>query len=153
MERFGRIAADLTSEVTTRMNQEGKITRIAEGTVIKGEISFAGGKLRLEGELQGNVTSVESLEITQQGKLKGDVQSAGEIDLLGAIEGNIKTKKLMVRPTGILTGNLEVEHFVMEEGGRILGEVKMNLGEPKGGWKTAAIKADTGADTTPGGKR
>jgi cytoskeletal protein CcmA (bactofilin family) len=153
MERFGRIAADLTSEVTTRMNQEGKITRIAEGTVIKGEISFAGGKLRLEGELQGNVTSVESLEITQQGKLKGDVQSAGEIDLLGAIEGNIKTKKLMVRPTGILTGNLEVEHFVMEEGGRILGEVKMNLGEPKGGWKTAVVKTDTGADTTATGKR
>jgi cytoskeletal protein CcmA (bactofilin family) len=153
MERFGRIAADLTSEVTTRMNQEGKITRIAEGTVIKGEISFAGGKLRLEGELQGNVTSVESLEITQQGKLKGDVQSAGEIDLLGAIEGNIKTKKLMVRPTGILTGNLEVEHFVMEEGGRILGEVKMTLGEPKGGWKTAVVKTDTGADTTATGKR
>ncbi|HJZ12754.1 MAG TPA: polymer-forming cytoskeletal protein, partial [Acidobacteriota bacterium] len=58
-----------------------------------------------------------------------------EIELLGRIEGNIKTKKLTVRPSGVLTGNLEVEHFVMEEGGKILGEVKMNLGES---WKAAS---------------
>ena len=136
------------------MNQEPKVTRIAEGTVIKGEISVSGGKLRLEGELNGNVTSVDSLEITQQGKLKGDVHSAGEIDLLGTIEGNIKCKKLMVRPTGILTGNLEVEHFVMEEGGRILGEVKMNMGEPKDVWKPSVAKTIPPApDVTAAGKR
>ena len=120
------------------MNQEPKVTRLAEGTVVKGEISFPGGKLRIEGELQGNVASADSVEVVQSGKLIGDVMVANEIDLLGKIEGNIKTKKLTVRPSGILTGNLEVEHFVMEEGGRILGEVKMNLGEPKEAWKTSS---------------
>jgi cytoskeletal protein CcmA (bactofilin family) len=120
------------------MNQEPKVTRLAEGTVVKGEISFPGGKLRIEGELQGNVASADSVEVVQSGKLIGDVMVANEIDLLGKIEGNIKTKKLTVRPSGILTGNLEVEHFVMEEGGRILGEVKMNLGEPKETWKTSS---------------
>lgn len=121
------------------MNNE-KVTRLAEGTVVKGEISFPGGKLRIEGELQGNVASAESVEVVQSGKLIGDVMVANEIDLLGKIEGNIKTKKLTVRPSGILTGNLEVEHFVMEEGGRILGEVKMNLGEPKEAWKPSPSK-------------
>ncbi len=132
------------------MDHEPKVTKIAEGTVVKGEISFTGGKLRLEGELQGNVTAVESLEITQQGKLTGDVHSASDIELLGTIEGNIKTKKLIVRPTGILTGNLEVEHFIMEEGGRILGEVKMNLGEPKESWKPSIPKTMP-AEVTIGG--
>jgi cytoskeletal protein CcmA (bactofilin family) len=123
------------------MNQEPKVTRIAEGAVIKGEIAFPGGKLRLEGELQGNVTSIDGLEVTQKGRLKGDVHNAAEIELLGTIEGNIKTRKLIIRPSGVLTGNLEVEHFVMEEGGRILGEVKMNLGEMKDtAWKTAPAR-------------
>jgi|GEM_PF-3549802 len=119
------------------MNQD-RVTRLAEGTIIKGEVSFPGGKLRIEGELHGNVNSAESVEVVQSGRLLGDVLEAGEIELHGKIEGNIKTKKLIVRPTGILTGNLEVEHFVMEEGGKILGEVKMNLGEVREAWKTVA---------------
>lgn len=120
------------------MNSEPKVTRIAEGTIVKGEISFPGGKLRVEGEVHGNVTSAESLEIAPKGKVKGDVLGSAEIDLQGAIEGNVKTKKLIIRPTGVLTGNLEVDHFVMEEGGRILGEVKMNLGETREAWKATA---------------
>lgn len=120
------------------MNNEPKVTRIAEGTIVKGEISFPGGKLRLEGELHGNVTAADSVEVAQKGKLKGDCQGASDIDLQGAIEGNVKTKKLTIRPTGVLTGNLEVDHFVMEEGGRILGEVKMNLGEVREAWKSTA---------------
>ena len=119
------------------MNQD-RITKLAEGTVVKGEVSFPGGKLRIEGELHGNVSSAESVEVVQNGRLLGDVLEASEIELLGKIEGNIKTKKLVVRPTGILTGNLEVEHFVMEEGGKILGEVKMNLGEVREAWKAVA---------------
>jgi cytoskeletal protein CcmA (bactofilin family) len=121
------------------MNQD-RVTKLAEGTTVKGEISFPGGKLRIEGELHGNVNSAESVEVVQNGRLLGDVLEANEIELLGKIEGNIKTKKLVVRPTGILTGNLEVEHFVMEEGGKILGEVKMNLGEVREAWKAVAGK-------------
>jgi cytoskeletal protein CcmA (bactofilin family) len=120
------------------MMQDNRVTRLAEGTVVKGEVSFPGGKLRIEGELHGNVNSAESVEVVQSGRLLGDVLDASEIELLGKIEGNIKTKKLIVRPTGILTGNLEVEHFVMEEGGKILGEVKMNLGEVREAWKAVA---------------
>jgi cytoskeletal protein CcmA (bactofilin family) len=119
------------------MNQD-RVTKLAEGTTVKGEVSFPGGKLRIEGELHGNVNSAESVEVVQNGRLLGDVLEANEIELLGKIEGNIKTKKLVVRPTGVLTGNLEVEHFVMEEGGKILGEVKMNLGEVREAWKTVA---------------
>ena len=119
------------------MNQD-RVTKLAEGTIVKGEVSFPGGKLRIEGELHGNVNSADSVEVVQNGRLLGDVLEANEIELLGKIEGNIKTKKLIVRPTGILTGNLEVEHFVMEEGGKILGEVKMNLGEVREAWKAVA---------------
>ena len=134
------------------MADESKTTKLAEGTVVKGEISFPGGKLRLEGELHGNVTSADSVEIVQSGKLVGDVLTANEIELLGRIEGNIKTKKLTVRPSGVLTGNLEVEHFVMEEGGRILGEVKMNLGEREA-WRPAAPKPAQQAEATTATKR
>ena len=123
------------------MNQEPKITRIAEGTTIKGEVSFPGGKLRIEGEVHGNITSVDSVEVAPKGKLTGDVLSANEIDLQGSVQGNIKTKKLTVRPSGVMTGNLDVEHFVMEEGGKILGEVKMNLGEIRDSWKTQPAKS------------
>jgi len=123
------------------MNQEPKVTRIAEGAVIKGEISFPGGKLRLEGELHGNVTSIDGLEVTQKGRLKGDVTQAAEIELLGTIEGNMKSRRLMSRPSGCMPVNGEEEHFVMEEGGKILGEVKMNLGEAKEAWKTPPARA------------
>jgi cytoskeletal protein CcmA (bactofilin family) len=123
------------------MTQEPRITKIAEGAVVKGEISFPGGKLRIEGELHGNVTSVESVEIAPKGKLVGDVQTANEIDLQGAIQGNTKTKKMTIRPSGVLTGNLDVEQFIMEEGGKILGEVKMNVGDVKDTWKPSMPKS------------
>lgn len=125
------------------MNHEAKVTRLAGGTVVKGDVSFPGGKIRIEGELQGNITDAESVEVVQNGKLVGDVRNANEIELLGLIEGNIKTKKLTVRPTGTLTGNLEVEHFVMEEGGKILGEVKMNLGGVRDSAKPVTPKPAT----------
>jgi cytoskeletal protein CcmA (bactofilin family) len=123
------------------MNQEPRITKIAEGAVVKGEISFPGGKLRIEGELHGNVTSVDSVEIAAKGKLVGDVQTANEIELQGTIQGNTKTKKMTIRPSGVLTGNLDVEQFIMEEGGKILGEVKMNVGDVKDTWKPSMPKA------------
>jgi cytoskeletal protein CcmA (bactofilin family) len=123
------------------MNQEPRITKIAEGAVVKGEISFPGGKLRIEGELHGNVTSVDSVEIAAKGKLVGDVQTANEIELQGTIQGNTKTKKMTIRPSGVLTGNLDVEQFIMEEGGKILGEVKMNIGDVKDTWKSSMPKA------------
>jgi len=122
------------------MNSEPKITRLAEGTVVKGEVSFPGGKIRVEGEIQGNVTVADSVEVVQKGKIVGHVLDTNDIELQGKIEGNIKTRKLVIRPSGILTGNLEVEHFVMEEGGRILGEVKMNVGEAKEAWKPSPAK-------------
>src|SRR5262245_53953392 len=120
------------------MIQDNRVTKLAEGIVVKGEVSFRGGRRRIEGEVDVNVNSAEDVEVVQSGRLLGDVLDASEIELLGKIEGNIKTKKLIVRPTGILTGNLEVEHFVMEEGGKILGEVKMNLGEVREAWKAVA---------------
>jgi cytoskeletal protein CcmA (bactofilin family) len=122
------------------MTQEPRITKIAEGAIVKGEVSFPGGKLRIEGELHGNVTSVESVEIAQKGKLLGDIHGANEIELLGTIQGNTKTKKMTIRPSGVLTGNLDVEQFIMEEGGKILGEVKMNIGDVKDTWKPAMPK-------------
>jgi cytoskeletal protein CcmA (bactofilin family) len=122
------------------MNTEPKITRLAEGTVVKGEISFPGGKVRVEGEVVGNVTVAESVEVVQKGKITGHILESNEVELQGRIEGNIKTRKLVIRPSGVLTGNLDVEHFVMEEGGRILGEVKMNVGEGKESWKASPAK-------------
>lgn len=134
------------------MNAEPRVTRIAEGTVIKGEIAFPGGKLRVEGEIHGNVTAADSVEVVQKGKITGDVLESNEIELQGKIEGNVKTKKLIIRPSGVLTGNLDVEHFVMEEGGRILGEVKMNVGEPKESWKTTPIRPGQPAEVGAGVK-
>ena len=55
------------------MNGEAKVTRLAEGTVVKGEVAFPGGKLRVEGEVHGNVTAAESVEIVQKGKIVGDI--------------------------------------------------------------------------------
>ena len=117
---------------------EPKITRIAEGTIIKGEVSFPGGKIRVEGEVIGNITVAESVEVVQKGKITGHILETNDVELQGRIEGNVKARKLVIRPSGVLTGNLDVEHFVMEEGGRILGEVKMNVGEGKEAWKTTS---------------
>lgn len=95
----------------------------------------------MEGEVVGNVNVAESVEVVLKGKITGHILETNEVELQGRIEGNVKTRKLVIRPSGVLTGNLDVEHFVMEEGGRILGEVKMNVGEGKESWKTTAAPA------------
>ena len=93
----------------------GKINRIVEGTVIKGEI-ISKADFRLDGELIGNFQSTGKLVIGPAGSIIGDI-ICNNADIEGKLNGNIQvTEVLNVKSTASIHGEVTVGKLSVEPG-------------------------------------
>lgn len=116
-------------------------TLIGEGTVIAGEIRFADG-LRIDGEVQGNVTSVGDgrtmLVISEKARIHGKVR-AGHVIINGSIEGPVMAEDLLeLQPKARIVGDVRYEALEMHQGATIDGELRPLKAEDKPALKLAA---------------
>lgn len=87
--------------------------RISLGTKIKGDVTSEGG-FRIDGEIEGNVTSPNKVVIGKTGVVKGTL-ICNDADVEGRIEGKLEIKNLLSIKTAaqiegeVTTGNLAVE--------------------------------------------
>ena len=99
-------------------------TLIGEGTVISGEIRFSDG-LRIDGEVQGNVTSTGDarslLVISEKARVHGKVR-AGHVIINGLIEGPVMAEDLLeLQPKARIVGDVRYEALEMHQGATIDG--------------------------------
>lgn len=87
-----RVAGSLTGEIKTK----GNVT-IGQEAIIKGKVS--GQNIVISGTVSGDVEAKEQLEITESGKVFGD----------------IKTSILIIKAGGIFTGKSEMQMETLEE--------------------------------------
>lgn len=93
----------------------GKISRIAEGTVIRGEI-VSDSDLRLDGELIGNFNSNGKIIIGKEGKLNGDVICVNA-DIEGQFDGKIIVNEgLNIKSSAFITGEITYGRIAVENG-------------------------------------
>lgn len=84
------------------------------------------GSIRVDGEMNGDITTDGDVIIGQDAKTNGDIKSSN-IEISGSVEGNINSDGcLKVYETGSLFGNIEVKSFVIEEGGVFEGMCHIN---------------------------
>lgn len=106
------------------------VNRVAEGTMLNGELLFKGGLL-LQGTLRGSGEIAGKLVIWHTGQLQGKFRVLGDLYVLGhlggvADEADATTQvecqgTVHVASTGICTGSLSASRLRLYDGGVLQG--------------------------------
>jgi len=92
---------------------------------IKGELS-ASEDMTLCGQMEGRVTLPEhSLTIGPEADIRAEIK-ASTVIIMGVVLGNVTaSKKIDLRSTGSVTGDIAAPRIVIADGGQILGKVQI----------------------------
>lgn len=119
-------------------------TLIGEGTVVMGEIRFTDG-LRIDGEVQGNVTCSDEtrsmLVISEKARVIGKVR-AGHVIINGCVEGPVMAQELLeLQPKARIIGDVRYEALEMHQGATIDGGLHPLKSEDRPNLKLAVTSA------------
>ncbi|MCY4418460.1 MAG: polymer-forming cytoskeletal protein [Cytophagales bacterium] len=88
---------------------------IGKGSLIKGDFSSE-GNLRLEGTVEGNMSSKAKIVLGETGLIIGDVVGK-DIEIQGRIEGNVRaSENLTLRASADIAGNIQTKKLIVESG-------------------------------------
>jgi cytoskeletal protein CcmA (bactofilin family) len=111
-----------TSKV--ELDQQVISTLISEGCVFDGNLK-APAYVRIEGQINGDVTIDEGLILGEKGMITGNITTK-EIIVYGTVKGNISTHSLEIRSTGRITGDIKTQVLQVETGGTHNGKLTMS---------------------------
>ncbi len=94
------------------------------GCAIRGELEFK-NSFRLDGRVEGSVTSQSELVIGQEGVVEGEVNVASCL-IGGTVRGTLNaSKQVMLHATAKVWADIHTPALVMEEGAFLEGTVDM----------------------------
>ncbi len=106
-----------------------RLNVIVEGSKIVGDF-IAESNVRIDGEIQGNVSSSAKIVIGPSGYIKGNLMCA-DADVEGRIEGILKVENLLsLRSKARVTGEITTAKIQIEEGAEFSGQCKMSNFSP-----------------------
>lgn len=102
-----------------------RLNRLVEGTKIVGDL-FSESNIRIDGEVQGNITTSAKVVIGENGFLHGNL-NCQEADIEGRVEGKLNVDGVLtLRERAKVTGDIQASRLHIEEGAYYLGACKMN---------------------------
>jgi cytoskeletal protein CcmA (bactofilin family) len=100
---------------------------LGEGTSFKGTLTFE-GTVRIDGKLEGEIFTKDTLVVGEGAQVSASIQ-AGVVEISGTVHGNITAdRKVDIRASGRLYGNISAPSLVIEEGVVFEGSCTMNRG-------------------------
>lgn len=103
-------------------------TIIGVHTVVKGEISGS-GNLRVDGTVEGGISSEGCVVIGESGTVNGDVR-AHNLNISGQVNGNADVaEKLFIAASGQLVGDVKTGSLNIAQGGVFKGRSEMSARE------------------------
>ena len=107
-------------------------TIIGADAFFKGELAFEKG-VRVDGKIEGKITTKGHLAISQNGKLQADV-SAGNIIVEGTVVGNLAASaRVDLRKTARLKGDILANTLLVAEGATFTGHCSVGPDAAKTG--------------------
>lgn len=101
-----------------------EVSRIAAGTLFKGEIQSP-GDIRIDGGFDGKLTSKGRVVVGEKASLTGNV-ICQNMDFCGTMKGNFFVKDTLTLKAGCsVEGDLHVKRLQVELGARFNGNCKM----------------------------
>ena len=114
------------------INTTNVSTIIGEGTVIQGDVIYAGG-LHVDGRVVGNVSaengSAATLTLSKLGSIHGGV-NVPTVVLDGEVQGDvIASERVQLIANSRITGNVQYNLIEMEVGAEVNGQLVRQQGE------------------------
>jgi cytoskeletal protein CcmA (bactofilin family) len=97
---------------------------VSTGTVVQGDIESM-GNIRLEGNVNGNVTSKSKLAMGESAKVSGNIL-AQNAEIAGEVNGKLEVADLLIlKATSVINGDIFTNKLVVESGATFNGSCKM----------------------------
>lgn len=115
--------ADLVQDDTS--TQTDRITSVlGEGTKYLGKLTGDGG-VRIEGTFEGEIMLNGLLVVGTTGRVTCEDLRAKSIIVAGTVRGDLTAKKVEIRASGRVWGNVTTVAFATEEGAFLNGQIQM----------------------------
>ena len=98
-------------------------TVLGPNTSLQGDIRSSGG-VRIDGDFGGTIDIVGNLVIGEKAKVVATI-TANNVQIQGTVQGTVTAKRLEILDTGKLWGDIQVDSFVLDDGGFYRGQSKM----------------------------
>lgn len=125
-------------------------TLIAEGTIIRGDVSFSGG-LHLEGLIDGSIAAEGAdsvLTLSDKGRVNGEVRVSNAI-INGGVKGDIFAgERLELAGNARIDGNVHYKVLEMAAGAQVNGKMLYQSDAPR---RLAAPEPDMACLPEPAG--
>ena len=121
-EGFAKRVVSIPGQMAT--SETGKKLVVGKDICLSGEIT-ACDTLVVEGQVEASLQGSRVFEVAECGDFKGNVEI--EIaEIRGKFEGElVANSRLIIRRSGIATGNIRYRELEIEQGGRISGSVEV----------------------------
>lgn len=106
----------------------GGLSIVAKDLTVTGDLEAA-GVIRVEGRVLGNVQAGDQVLLSEGGTIEGNVL-AREAVIGGEVRGSITaTERVELQSQAIVEGDITTRRLLIQEGGRVNGEVRMEAAE------------------------
>lgn len=120
----------MKKKVSMLADSPDRLNVIVEGSKIIGDFK-AESNVRIDGVVEGNVTSSAKVVVGQSGVIIGNLICA-DADVEGKVEGILKIEGLLsLRTTAKVDGEITTSKIQIEEGAEFSGQCKMSNFSPK----------------------
>jgi cytoskeletal protein CcmA (bactofilin family) len=113
-----------TQESAPTPSVERVTSILGSGITWNGNLAGSGG-LRIEGGFEGEISLRGLLVIAETGRVTCPHIRANKVIIAGALRGDITAKKVEIRSTGRVWGDVVTEAFATEEGAFLRGQIRM----------------------------
>jgi cytoskeletal protein CcmA (bactofilin family) len=117
------------NELKRRRTDQIPFSIIASDMTVIGDVETA-GVVRIEGRVRGTVRVGSQVLVAAGAIIEGDLHTQ-EAVIAGQVSGAIHaTERVELQATAVVAGDILTPRIVVLEGGRVSGEVKMDLNDP-----------------------
>ena len=110
-----------------RRSDPNSVSIIAPDMVVTGDLR-ADGVVRIEGRVAGNVQAANQILLSQGGVVEGDLMTR-EAVLAGEVHGTVTaSERVVVQTTAQVHGDIVTPRLLIQEGGRLNGQIRMETG-------------------------
>jgi cytoskeletal protein CcmA (bactofilin family) len=104
---------------------DNALSIIAVGMTITGDVESS-GVVKVEGRIEGSIRRARQVLVGRQGSVKGDIE-AREAVIGGHVEGTVTgQERVEIQSTASVQGDVHTKTIIVQEGGRINGNVRMH---------------------------
>lgn len=94
---------------------EGTKTVIGENSFFEGKF-YINGELQVDGKFEGTSIFIDTLVVTQKGRVKSNIK-ANNVIIEGIVIGNISAKnRIMLFPSARILGNIKTPELIIQKG-------------------------------------